>query len=216
MDNKYGDPRLTRSGTLPDYDRNRLRRRPELRIRNFNQRVLTEERRPSPSFRLIDPEPLSGGKEVTIHRGDLITLSIKFPYKERYTCISVRCAGIPVLTREHKAEPDEDLPLEIELRDANLPGGVYFSAFCNHHRGLSLIPETGACTCLVRFHGQSFPIENQNAKICFEFPIVAKGCEKNQKYQYVRSCAFLVSSSAEQDIHDAQDKVLSETTGSLP
>ena len=85
----------------------------------------------------------------------------------------------------------------MELRDITLPNGVYFGAFCNHRLDLSLDPKTETCACLVRFHGPSTPIENQNEKICFEFPMIAKGREKCQKYEYVSSCAFLVRNSTE-------------------
>jgi len=164
----------------------------------------------------VDPEPPADGQEVVIRRGDLITLSINSSHKGSHTNASNKYAEIPVPTGEEQAglEPHDNLPLEMELRDIMLPDGVFFGAFCNHRLDLSLSPERKACACLVRFHGPSSHIENQNEKIWFEFPVIGKGCEKYQKYECVVSCAFLDNRSTEW-IHNAQDKIYPETTGPL-
>ena len=140
----------------------------------------------------MDPEPSAGGKEVVIRRGHLITLSVNF--EENYPRTSNEYVKTPDPTVEEPG-PHNHLPVEMELRDVALCNGAYFGAFCNHRPDLPLNFEEEACACLVRFHGQPPPVEGQDERICFEFPIIAKGCEKYQKYEYVSSCAFLVSNS---------------------
>jgi len=79
------------------------------------------------------------------------------------------------------------LSLEMEV---SRPHFIHHNAFCNRHSHSSPIPEAGICGCLVRFHGQLFPIKDRKARIIFTFRKTADGCEELQKYKYVDEYAF--------------------------
>ena len=58
-------------------------------------------------FRLVDPEPSAGEKDVVIRRGHLITLSINFPRKEGYPHTSIEHVKIPVPIVEEQGPHDD-------------------------------------------------------------------------------------------------------------
>jgi hypothetical protein len=127
------------------------------------------------------------GKEIVIRRGRMITFRIYFPHNHVYQHISVDCAGVQTLEEQRKSE--NGLALEMELRDATRRDGAYFNAFCqcDHDMPQSSISKTRSCECLVRFHGQYFPIKHRDsasseAVLCFEFPTTASGDKEWQYY----------------------------------
>lgn len=144
------------------------------------------------SVRLVYPEPPRDRKKVIIRRGDWITLAINFLHEQPSTHISVNCAEVPLPTHVQQAKSYNSLRLEMELWNIWIPHHPPSKAFCDLHHGPSLTFETNVpCGCVVRFHGQHFPIEDRKVGICFEFPIVASGCEELQEYKYVETHTLL-------------------------
>jgi hypothetical protein len=88
-----------------------------------------------------------------------------------------------------QAKIQDGLSLEMELWDVFCGRRDRFSAICEGVHATSPVTKAGTCGCLVRFHGQYFPIERREAKICFEFPTIANGCKEHQVYEYVGACA---------------------------
>ena len=151
--------------------------------REFNEVVFTKERRPLVFVRLVYPESRSDRNDVIIRRGDWITLAIDFLHEQPSTHISMNGAEVPLPTHLKHAKSYNSLRLEMELWNVKFPHHPPFKAFCGLHHSPYLT--NGACGCVVRFHGQHFPIKDQKVGICFEFPIVANGCEELQEYKYV-------------------------------
>lgn len=145
-------------------------------------------------LRLVHPESPTDQEEVVIRRGDLITLSLDFLYKEPSIYISAKCADVPLTTHEEFPKPENGpcLALDMVVWDMNNGNGTYISAFCDPCHNTSSIPEAGVCGCLVRFHGRVSPIKDWKAKICFEFPIIKNEREEQKKYRCVYMYASLV------------------------
>jgi hypothetical protein len=147
----------------------------------------------STSICLVHPVP-PVDREVVVRRGDLITLSVNFLYKEPSTHISVKCAEIPLLAHGEELQSAENsLSLDMALWDITSGNGAYLSAFCDPCHGPSFISGAGICGCLVRFHGRYSPIQNWKAKICLEFPIMVDGSKEQKRYRYVDAPGFLVA-----------------------
>ena len=107
----------------------------------------------------------------------------------------MNCAEVPLRTHARPRLSARKLALGVELRDVTRGFGAFSNAFCGkqNHKVL-LIPEDGACGCLLRFHGRYFPItgrrEQQGATICFEFPVLELSSEARRDYEYVNTHAF--------------------------
>ena len=140
------------------------------------------------SVRVLYPRYALGN--VVIQCGEMITLSIEFSHKLSNKHISVDDANIPVPPWVQQTKPDNMLSFGMKLRNITAPDPIYLDATCDNDHHSSLTSATGVCGCIVYFAGQSFPIVDRKAKICFEFPIMAKGCDKERYYKYGDSYAF--------------------------
>ena len=142
------------------------------------------------SLHLKYPGPPGYDDDLIIRRGDMITMSLLIPYNQFGTHASVKCVEIPFVPRraEH-AKPPCRLILKMELWDVPRPYDFFLDTTSIHD--LSPITAAGSpCGCVIRFHGRDFAIKEE-VELCLEFPIIANGCKKHKKFEYVDAYTLL-------------------------